>query len=1201
MKSLIELYNEHHGKSSDKWQIYLNTYHQVLSAERENVQNFLEIGVQNGGSLDIWNKYFPNAKNIIGCDINPDCLKLNYDNSKIKVVIGNSSTVDVMNEIRTLSADFDVIIDDGSHNSSDIIKSFLLYYPLLKEGGLYIIEDLHCSYWQEFEGGLYDPWSSMAFLKKLADVPSREHWGTELTAGEYLRPFYTHYESEHLDQVDYSSIHSVTFLNSLCIIKKNPSNENVLGRRHVVGEDETVVAGNKAVDGSLMSVPDQSENLWSHLPTHPEMEWQKLVLSERALFTKLTSETETLQQTQLDLEQAKQRLDSELIFYKSIEDVLKKELAQTQVALKSQQELANRLAYENHALLTSTSWRLTDPMRKGVTFSRKAKKAIIIALRILKTHGVEKTARKGYSVLRRDGVSGVIDRLRHMGQVQTVHHQIVTAKVLPALTLSAEDVLVPRILIIAEMSIPQCRKYRVDQKAELFKKLNIPVTVLDWTDMNACMNALQSHSAVIFYRVPAFESVHQIFNECDRLNLPTWWEVDDLIFDAEILKNSRTINELDADTVRGLLDGAHLYRSAMLRCKSGIASTVHLAEAMESCGIKQTVVVENALDPETIISAQSLTDTRKSESDGIVRIVYGSGTSTHNVDFEEASDAILNILKRNPNVHFRLIGVLKLPESFESVKSQIERIDFCAYTDYLKILNECDISIAPLEDYIFNNSKSNIKYIEASIIGLPSICSPRPTFAQVITHEVNGYLCSTTEEWEDAFQQLISSPELRRKIGQEAKLNVLHHYSPENIAVEQVSKILAGFGRLQSVSNKKQVLSVNCFYHPRSFGGATVVAEALNKRFYDNENIDLHVLTSLSEDYGPLNTLRRYEAFGQDCYGIVIPNILSENQQIINHDIDHAFKQALDLVKPDLVHFHSIQGLGITMLDICKQRNIKIVVTTHDYWWLYDHQFILSFDEKHKNRGIKNNIDSKIALESDSDYFQIKKRKALELADCIIAPSRFTTELYHLEGFGIASLNKNGVTFPTKLSDKKPARPLRFGYVGGNTDIKGFHLIKKVFSKLSAEDACLVIVDNTLNLGYRSFSDHDLSGFKNVEVIPAFTQANMDEFYDSIDVLLYPTQSKESFGLTVREALIRNVWVITSDAGGAAEDIIVGENGYVIPFNNNPDDLQGAVQQTLNWFANRNPSEITRLPHSHVRSFDEQYDELADIYLEMLK
>lgn len=1181
MKNLIELYDEHNGKSSDKWDIYLHTYHQYLSSSRMSVKNFLEIGVQNGGSLEIWRKYFPAAENIVGCDINPDCEKLKYNDDTIKIVIGNSSTEDVKNRIQDIAQSFDLIIDDGSHDSSDIIKSFLLYFPLVNDEGIYIIEDLHCSYWQNFEGGLYDPFSSMAFLKKLADVQNHEHWGVELSADEFLQPYYEHYGCEHLGPIDYSEIHSVTFINSLCIIQKGKEKSNLLGIRHIVGDEESVVQGNKAHNGTYMPAMLQAHNFWSSLPLHPEMEWQKLVVAEQELTKEILAQQKRLKELQNHISKQEQHIQ------------------EVNTVLEEKEHLIQRLSFDNQALRDSTSWRITKPIRLAMLNLRRAKKAAKTVTHVTKTHGVAYTYKKGMAVFKREGISGALQRIRHVAAFQSMQ-AVRVQKELPAINLDATKILSLRVLIIAELSIPQCRKYRVDQKVELFKKLNIPVTVLNWHDWQSCIDALQSHSLIIFYRVPAFDSVHRIFDECDRLNLPTYWEVDDLIFDAEVMRNSRTLNELDKDVFQGLLDGAHLYKSAMSRCKFAIASTPHLAEEMVAAGVKYAFVVENALDPETVVTASSLPETRKSNEDNIIRIVYGSGTSTHNVDFLEASDAILAILKKHKNVHFRLIGTLGLPKEYDIVQAQIERIEFCPYTDYLKILNECDISIAPLENYVFNDSKSNIKYIEASILGIPCICSPRPNFSNVINHGENGFLCDGTEQWVSVIETLIDSAELRHAVGLQGKQTVLARYSQEFIAENQVMPLVDDFNHPVETA-KKQILSVNCYYGPRSFGGATVVAEALNKRLNTNEQFDIHVFTALNQDYGQLNKLRRYEFDGQDCYGMVIPDVLPSKKQIVNNDIDAEFKHVLDLVKPDLVHFHSIQGLGVTMLDICHQRNIPIVVTAHDYWWLYEHQFILSFDEKHKFRGLSKKLDSAQHLDDNDDYYQMKKRSALKLADVILAPSLFTSEVYKSEGFDNVRLNKNGVAAPSSERVRHPHQPLKFGYVGGNTNIKGFHLIKKVFSSIPASQACLVIVDNTLNLGFPSFSPDDLDGINSVEVVPAFTQAEIDDFYAGIDVLLYPTQSKESFGLTVREALIRDVWVITSDAGGAAEDIIVGENGLVIPFNNESKDLSKAVSETIEYFAKRDPTRPLTLPHSHIRNFDEQYEELSSIYLDVLK
>src|SRR3546814_5295052 len=79
--------------------------------------------------------------------------------------------------------------------------------------------------------------------------------------------------------------------------------------------------------------------------------------------------------------------------------------------------------------------------------------------------------------------------------------------------------------------------------------------------------------------------------------------------------------------------------------------------------------------------------------------------------------------------------------------SQIERISFCTYEEYLNYLSESDISIAPLEKFIFNDAKSNIKYLEASIVKIPSVCSPRAAFSTAIIQNETGFLCDTEEEW----------------------------------------------------------------------------------------------------------------------------------------------------------------------------------------------------------------------------------------------------------------------------------------------------------------------------------------------------------------------------------------------------------------------------------------------------------------------
>ena len=96
---------------------------------------------------------------------------------------------------------------------------------------------------------------------------------------------------------------------------------------------------------------------------------------------------------------------------------------------------------------------------------------------------------------------------------------------------AANETCALKVAIIGEMSIPQCKKYRVTQKQEMFKALGIPCSVTSWTDYEEAKKQISLASVVIFYRVPAFDSVMALINECRRLRIKTYWDVDDLIFD----------------------------------------------------------------------------------------------------------------------------------------------------------------------------------------------------------------------------------------------------------------------------------------------------------------------------------------------------------------------------------------------------------------------------------------------------------------------------------------------------------------------------------------------------------------------------------------------------------------------------------------------------------------------------------------------
>ena len=252
-----EIFEAHSGKLSDKWSLYLDVYQEFLEPRRKDIKHMLEIGVQNGGSLAIWAKYFPEAESIIGIDIEPKCALLTYPDYRIKVLIGDAGSRGFLKENSKELEALDFILDDGSHRSDHIIQAFVALFPRLRPGGAYIIEDLHASYWPEYQGGLKEADSSLNFLKRLIDVANSDHWLEKSKISNYLENVHTEITEDFIESI--MEIRKITFSDSLCIVEKGLNHEESrLGRRIVRGDVASVMPEVALLDGDLCKKPTQN-------------------------------------------------------------------------------------------------------------------------------------------------------------------------------------------------------------------------------------------------------------------------------------------------------------------------------------------------------------------------------------------------------------------------------------------------------------------------------------------------------------------------------------------------------------------------------------------------------------------------------------------------------------------------------------------------------------------------------------------------------------------------------------------------------------------------------------------------------------------------------------------------------------------------------------------------------------------------------
>lgn len=132
-----------------KWTHYFATYEAVFAPRRSGPMRILEIGVFQGNSLQLWQKYFHHPETVVvGIDIDPDCARFDAPTAGRHVRIGSQADPEFLERVVEEFGPFDLVIDDGSHRSSHMIASFnALYRNGLKDDGIYFAEDLHANYW----------------------------------------------------------------------------------------------------------------------------------------------------------------------------------------------------------------------------------------------------------------------------------------------------------------------------------------------------------------------------------------------------------------------------------------------------------------------------------------------------------------------------------------------------------------------------------------------------------------------------------------------------------------------------------------------------------------------------------------------------------------------------------------------------------------------------------------------------------------------------------------------------------------------------------------------------------------------------------------------------------------------------------------------------------------------------------------------
>ena len=334
---------------------------------------------------------------------------------------------------------------------------------------------------------------------------------------------------------------------------------------------------------------------------------------------------------------------------------------------------------------------------------------------------------------------------------------------------------VPRdqyILLIdgVENIIPQCTRYRVLNKAEQLRKHGFAVKVVNLSDFQLSMAQNASH--IIIYRSPISPELLRLCHLAKEFGKPVFFDIDDLVFDTvytDQLSYTQGLNSVE----KGNYDaGVRNYGYMLENCDGAITSTNQLQEELFKYQSKVLLNRNLASDDLIAISSQYIKD--YSQTSDIVKIGYFSGSISHNENFELIKPAIKELLTKYSNVQLHIVGILDIPEDMKPFENQIVTHDYVDWDKLPALISEVDINLAPLVDSIFNRAKSEIKWIEAALVKVPTVASKIGAFSDAVVDGETGLL-ATDEEWFDKLEALVLSPELRQKIADAAYRAVLEN------------------------------------------------------------------------------------------------------------------------------------------------------------------------------------------------------------------------------------------------------------------------------------------------------------------------------------------------------------------------------------------------------------------------------------------
>lgn len=332
-----------------------------------------------------------------------------------------------------------------------------------------------------------------------------------------------------------------------------------------------------------------------------------------------------------------------------------------------------------------------------------------------------------------------------------------------------------RVLFVAGIE-GACLRYRVRHVEEALRLGDIRTLAVFYRDPHLD-DLLAAADAVVLHRVPM---TAQVFASLARFrtarpHVPLLFDVDDLIVDVDLVVDLHTLDRLPAQDRQWWLEGVRRYRATMLLCDAVTVSTPTIAASVAEAGLPAFVLPNGVGGVTAHDSARAL---RRDRRPGALRLGYFSGSPTHDEDWASVAPAVAEVLRGHPGARLQLVGPVDPGPHLAGLSHRLDRVPFTSWRRLPRLLRSVDVVLAPLVPGRFSDAKSAIKWLEAGLVGTPTVAAPAEGFRAAVVPGETGVLADGPDEWVAALVGLLDDGVLRAGLGAAALAEAHERYGP---------------------------------------------------------------------------------------------------------------------------------------------------------------------------------------------------------------------------------------------------------------------------------------------------------------------------------------------------------------------------------------------------------------------------------------